>query len=91
VNELDADTAVGVGADLTRDSYSWTVLFLAAMGAPLIVAGLLSWGLASAITPTFGGAVFAVALAVWLPLPAIALTSTSARLVEGTPTYSAEV
>lgn len=90
VNELDAETAVDAGADLTRDSFSWTLLFLGAIGLPLVMAGLLSWALASAITPTFGGAVFALALALWLPLPAITLTSTCARLVEGAQTYSAE-
>jgi hypothetical protein len=51
------------------------------VGAPLLVAALISLGLGVAIKPVFGGAVFAAAAAVWLPFAALALTGACERIV----------
>ena len=51
------------------------------IGLPLLVAGLLAWGLAAMVTVPFGAAVFALAVSLWLPLPALSLTIACSRMV----------
>lgn len=68
-------------ARLARGGQAWTLVLLAALSLPLLGVGLLSLGLAAAVTPPFGAIVFAVAVALWLPLPAFSLTAACTRLV----------
>lgn len=81
VHEVRAVEAVRVGSHFAEAFKSWTMILLAVVSLPLLAAVLLSWGLAAAVTPSFGGAVFALALALWLPFSALSLTGACARLV----------
>jgi len=82
VYEVETPEAHRVGSLLARGGLGWTLSLLGAVSVPLLVAGLVSWGLAVAVTGPFGGALFAMALALWLPVPALSLTSACARLVD---------
>ena len=75
------DDVARVGEQLAEDGFLWTLTLLAAIGLPLLVAGLLAWGLAAMVTVPFGAAVFALAVALWLPLPALSLTIACSRMV----------
>ena len=79
--EVEAPEARRVGSLLARGGLSWTLCLVGAVSVPLLLAGLLSWGLAAAVTAPFGGAIFALALALWLPFAAFSLTAACARLV----------
>jgi len=81
IHEVEAEEAAQVSAQLARGGLVWTLLLLGATILPLLVVALLSLGLAAAITPTFGGAVFTLAFALWLPVPALSVTSACTRLV----------
>ena len=72
----------GESSRISRDYLLWALILLAAISSPLFVAALVSWGLALAIAPSFGGAVFAMAVGAWLPLPALCLTTACSRAVE---------
>lgn len=78
---LSGKDAQRLSTRLAERDRARTASLLAALAAPLLPAALLSWALAAAVTPALGGAAFAAALAVWLPLPAIALTHACAELV----------
>lgn len=72
----------GESSQFAQDYLLWTMILLVTISSPLFLAGLLSWGLAVAISPAFGGAIFTLAIAAWLPLPALCLTSACSRAVE---------
>ena len=80
-HEIELSEAARVGGQLAQGGLAWTASFIALLCLPLFVAGLISWGLALAIAPLFGGAVFTLALALWLPFAALSLTGASTELV----------
>lgn len=69
------------GQHLADQLSSWTATLVFTLSAPMLVAGALAFGLSMAISPSFGAAAFSIAVALWLPLPALALTAACARLV----------
>ncbi len=81
VHEVEASEATRVGDQLAEGGLAWTATLLALVSLPLFVAGLISWLLALSVAPLFGGAVFTLALALWLPFAALSLTGASTELV----------
>ena len=75
------DDVARVGEQLAEGGFLWTLTLLTLVGLPLLVAGLLAWALAAAVTVPFGAAVFALAVALWLPLSAFSLTIACSRLI----------
>ncbi len=80
-HSLPATEALRGGEQLAGTSLSWTLVLLGALVAPLAVVTLLCLGFSAVLTPTFGGVVFILALAFWLPLPAFALTTACGWLI----------
>jgi hypothetical protein len=78
---LRTDDVARAGEQLAEDGFLWTLTLLTVVALPLLLAGLLAWGLAAVVTAPFGAAVFALAVALWLPLPALSLTIACSRLV----------
>ncbi len=78
---MRTDDVARVGEQLAEDGFLWTLTLLTVVGLPLLVGGLLALGLAAVVTAAFGAAVFALAVALWLPLSAISLTIACSRLV----------
>ena len=73
--------AQAAGQHLADRLSSWTAMLVVTLSAPMLVAGALAFGLSTAISASFGAAAFTMAVALWLPLPALALTAACARLV----------
>jgi hypothetical protein len=82
LHELGAEEVRAFGPHLAERTVAGTPVFLAAVGFPLLMAALASWGLAAAITPAFGGALFSAALGLWLPFSALALTDPYLRAAD---------
>jgi predicted neutral ceramidase superfamily lipid hydrolase len=80
-HDMPAPEAMRVGPLLASLQERWTPSLLAAIAAPLLAAVLLGWLAAQALAPPVGGAIFVLALAFWLPLPALALTIDCDRLL----------
>ena len=78
---MRTDDVARVGEQLAEDGFLWTLTLLTVIGLPLLGGGLLALGLAAVVTAPFGAAVFALAVALWLPLSAISLTIACGRLV----------
>ena len=78
---MRTDDVARVGEQLAEDGFLWTLTLLTVIGLPLLLAGLLAWGLAAVVTVPFGAAAFALAVALWLPLSALSLTIACSRLV----------
>ncbi len=82
VHELDTRDVFRTGLSIFRASVGWNLLFVTTLTLPLLLAALAAWGLAVATSPPLGAAVFAFALAAWLPLPAFSLTAACASMVD---------
>ncbi|MEX2159393.1 MAG: hypothetical protein WEB04_08325 [Dehalococcoidia bacterium] len=73
-HDMPSNEATRVGPLLAVLDERWTAKLLTALAAPLVIAMALSWIASFYLTPLVGGALFVVAMAFWLPLPALALT-----------------
>lgn len=82
LHELGAEDVRAFGPHLAERTVAGTPVFLAAVGLPLLMAALASWGLAAAITPAFGGTLFSAALGLWLPFAALCLTDPYLRAAD---------
>ena len=80
-HEVEVAEAGRIGDQLAQGGLAWTATLLAVVSLPLFVAGLMSWLLALTVAPVFGGAVFTLALALWLPFAALSLTRASTELM----------
>lgn len=81
VHDVGATDAGRMARRIAEDHWSSTLSFVAVVAAPMMAAGLLMPVLAAVVKPSFGGAVFAAAFALWLPFCAICLSLRCDRLV----------
>ncbi len=79
-HDVPAHEVNQIAPQLTRLGESWNLSLVAILAAPLALGALICWGLAALVTAPFGGALFALIVALWLPYPALVLTETSTRL-----------
>ena len=82
VHGLPWDEAKEVSATLERSDLVRIVSLLGVVSLPLIFAAFISWGLSEAIAPTFGAALFAAAVGLWLPFVALTVTASCERFVD---------
>jgi hypothetical protein len=75
VEGVYAVDALDTTRQLQEDDIAWNRTLLGAVSLPLVVVALLSWGIAALVAPAMGGAVFALAVALWLPLAAFAVSA----------------
>ena len=73
-HEMPSTEATRVGPLLAVLDERWTAKLLTALAAPMVVAMVLCWIASFYLTPLVGGALYVLAMAFWLPLPALALT-----------------
>ena len=83
IHGLVAEEAARLSEKVTGGNQLWTTFLLALVGAPLLVALLVSWGLAAVLSPPVGAIVFAAALALWLPFQALTFAAASDGLFGG--------
>jgi hypothetical protein len=80
-HDLPAHEAARVGGLISALEGHWTRSLLAALGAPLLLAFALSWLVADVLAAPVGAAILILAIALWLPLPSLALTIDCDRLL----------
>lgn len=67
--------ALAASRELREDDVAWARSLLALLSAPLVVVALISWGVAAVFAPAMGAAIFALAVALWLPFAAFAVSA----------------
>jgi hypothetical protein len=82
--DVSPDEAVRAGSNLAIVARRETLVLLAMLAAPLAVVGLISLWAGIFLGQPAGAGIFLVALALWLPFPAIGLTFGCDRLVSET-------
>lgn len=81
-HDMPSNEAMRVGPLLAVLDERWTARLLTALAAPLVVAMVLCWIASFYLTPLVGGALYVLAMAFWLPLPALALTIDCDRVLD---------
>jgi len=79
---LGAHDATHVGNVIARRSEPQRLALLTMVAAPVALAALLGWGAGAWLAPVVGAGIFLIALALWLPFAAVAMTVHTSQLVE---------
>jgi hypothetical protein len=75
VEGVYAVDALETSRELHESDVAWNRTLLAAVSLPLVGVALVAWGIAAVIAPAMGAAIFALAVALWLPLAAFAVSA----------------
>ena len=79
---LGAHDATHVGNVIARGSETRRVALLTMVAAPVGVAALLGWAVGLWLAPVVGAGIFLIALALWLPFAAVAMTVHASQLID---------